>query len=84
MTQNLRIGCEMAKKDLKSHLLSRNSTNNKLKVKNLSTTYIIPYIVIFKKKLGLNDSKSKNSTRNGQNRPKITFTFPKFNKYNLM
>lgn len=52
----------------------------KCKSKNLLNSYIISHIIILKKKLDLNDSKSTNWTQNSQNRPKITFIFLKFNQ----
>ena len=73
MTREVQTGREKAKIGLKLHLRSRNSTNNKCKPRNLHTSYIIPYIIMFKNNLGLNDSKSNNWTRKGENKPKMTF-----------
>ena len=57
MTREVQIGRESAKISLKSHLRSRNLTNNKRKAKNLHTSYTIPHIMIFKNNLGLYDSR---------------------------
>ena len=60
-----------------------NSTNNQCKPKNIDISYIIPHMIMFQNNLELNDSKSINWTRNGQNRPKMTFSFPKFNQQQM-
>ena len=68
---------------LKSHLCSRYTTNNKCKPKNLNNSYIIPHIIMFKENLGLNDSISTIWERKDKNRPKLAFSFPKYNKQQL-
>ena len=83
MTRNLIIGRKKAKMGVKCPFHSRNSTNNKCKPKNLPTSYIIPYIVIFKQNLELNDTKSNNWTRKGENGRKMAFSFPKFNQQQM-
>ena len=83
MTQNLRIGREISKIGLKWHFRSRNSTNNKFNPKNLQISYIIPHMIMFQKNLELNDSRRTNWMWKGENRPKMTFSFPKLNQQQM-